>query len=241
MNLTSDTFLNGRIRVKQHKDGYRFSIDAVILASHIMPGSGDVLIDLGTGCGIIPLILARCYPGIRIYGIEIQKQLADLAILNVRENQMEDRITILQQDMKTLRKLMIQEAVNWVVCNPPYRKTGSGRINPNSERAIARHEIRATLSDVIETARGMLPLSGKFITIYPAERITDLLTRMRSSDIEPKFARMIHSEAGREAKLILIQGGRGGRPGMKIGPPLFIYNKDGSYTDEVREMVSMKK
>ncbi|MDM8549844.1 methyltransferase [Desulfobacterales bacterium HSG2] len=210
----------------------------MILAAHTVPLTDGRVLDLGTGCGIIPLILAYQNPKVRIYGIEVQKGLADIAERNVKENGVADRITILYGDMKTLTRDMISGPVNLVVSNPPYRKAGSGRINPNRERAVARHEIKAALSDVIETATRMLPISGKFVTIYPAERMTDLLTGMRSAGIEPKFLRLIHSEQGTEAKLLLAEGVRKGRPGLKIGPPLFIYHKDGTYTDEVEKMMN---
>lgn len=235
--LTNGTFFNGRIQVKQNPSGYRFSIDAVILASHTAPLAEGNVLDLGTGCGIIPLILAYQNPKAIIYGIEVQKGLANIADINVKENGMADQITILYGDMKTLTSDMISGPVNLIVSNPPYRKAGSGRVNPNRERAVARHEIKVTLSDVIETASRILPVSGKFVTIYPAERMTDLLIQMRSAGIEPKFLRMIHSGKDTEAKLLLAEGVRKGRPGVKIGPPLFIYNKDGIYTDEVEKMM----
>jgi len=239
-DLTADTFLNGRIRVRQNRSGYRFSIDAVLLAHHIMPREGDTVLDLGTGCGIIPLIIAICHPNVRIYGVEIQKGLADIAALNVKENQMDDRITILCRDMKTLTCENISGPVNLAVSNPPYRKADSGRVNPNNERAIARHEISATLSDVIETARRMLSASGKLITVYPAERMADLLTYKRSAGIEPKFIRMIHSGQNTEAKLFLSEGIKGARPGMKVGPPLVIYSENGDYSDEVKQMMEVR-
>jgi tRNA1Val (adenine37-N6)-methyltransferase len=110
-------------------------------------------------------------------------------------------------------------------------------MNPDEQRAVARHEIKVKLNDVIETARRMLRTSGKFITIYPAERLVDIISQMRSAGIEPKFFRMIHSKRDTEAKLILLEGVKGGRPGTKIGPPLLIYQKDGSYTDEVKDMM----
>jgi tRNA1Val (adenine37-N6)-methyltransferase len=236
-HLTVDTFFNGRILVKQHRDGYRFSIDAVLLASHVMPRPGDTVLDLGTGCGIIPLILAYRYPQISIYGIEIQQRLADIAAVNVKENRMEDRITILCKDMKHLKQNSIPEPARLVITNPPYRKADSGRINPNQERAVARHEIKAALFDVLDTARRMLRISGRFVSIYPAERMTDMLAQMRSSGIEPKYIRMIHSGPNTDAVLILVQGIRGGHPGMKIGPPLVICREDGSYTDELSELI----
>ncbi|QTA92770.1 tRNA1(Val) (adenine(37)-N6)-methyltransferase [Desulfonema magnum] len=239
--ITTDTFYNGQLQVRQKRSGYRFSIDAVLLAYHSMPyAAANTVLDLGTGCGIIPLMLAYHHPKVRICGIEIQEELAHIAALNVEENGMTDQIRILCRDMKTLKYDMVSGPVELVVSNPPYRKANSGRINPNQERAIARHEIKATLSDVIETAHRMLCTSGRFVTIYPAERMTDLLTQMRVIGIEPKYLRMIHSERDTEAKLILAQGIRRGRPGIKVGPPLVIYNEDGTYTDEVNAMYKIE-
>lgn len=235
-DLTTDTFFNGRIQVKQNRYGYRFSIDAVLLAYYARPRPGDKVLDLGTGCGVIPLILAYRNPKIQIHGIEVQEELAALATLNVKENCMDGCITILCRDMKALQQDMISGPVDLVVSNPPYRKPKSGRINPDLQRAVARHEIKVSLYDVVETARRMLRISGRFVTIYLAERMTDILTQMRSSDIEPKFLRMIHSGRNTEAKLILVEGVKGGRPGTKIGPPLIIYREDGSYTDELEKM-----
>jgi len=236
--LTEDKFLNGRIRIKQSRHGYRFSIDAVIVADHAKPRTGDRVIDLGTGCGIIPVILACRFPDITIYGVEVQEELAEIAALNVEENDMAGRIVILCMDMKSLRHGTTSGPADLVVCNPPYRKAESGRVNPDDQRAVARHEIKVTLSEVVGAAGRMLNISGRFVTIYPAERMTDLLTQMRSADIEPKFIRMIHSRRNREAKLMLVEGRKGGGPGSKVGPPLIIYQKNGSYTGEVEKMFS---
>jgi len=237
MNLLgTDTFFNGRVQVKQNQSGYRFSIDAVLLAYHAKPRSGDKVLDLGTGCGIIPLILAYRKPEIKIFGIEIQKELAEIAAINVADNRMKDRISIICRDMKCLDHAMVSGPVDLIVSNPPYRKVNSGRINPNRQRAIARHEIKITLDDVVKTAGRLLRTMGRFVTIYPAERMTDILTRMNKARIEPKFIRMIHSGIDTQAKLILVEGAKGGRPGIKIAPPLIIYRDNNSYTDEVEKM-----
>ena len=234
--LTTDSFFNGRIQVLQQRCGYRFSIDAVLIAAYAGPRPADTVLDLGTGCGIIPLILAERNPKIKVYGIEVQQSLADLAMLNVKANGLDKRIHILCMDMKALQPDKIGAPIDLVVSNPPYRKAATGRINPDQQRAVARHEIKVTLSDFIETARRMLRVSGRLVMIYPAERMTDLIVQMRSSGIEPKLTRMIHSAADTRAKLILVEGKKGGRPGLKIGPPLIIYQKNGSYTDEVQAM-----
>ena len=235
-SLTTDSFFNGCIQVKQNLSGYRFSIDAALLAWYACPSPDDTILDLGTGCGIIPMILAYRHPGVNIYGIEVQKELADIANLNITENDMQDQITILCRDMKTLKHEDTSGPVDLAISNPPFRKLTSGRINPNQQRAIARHEIKATLYDVIETARRMLKTSGRFVMIYPAGRMTDILTQMRASGIEPKSIRMVHSAKNTEAKMILVEGKKGGRSGLKSGSPLIIYKENGSYSDEVEKI-----
>lgn len=235
-SFTTDTFFNGRIQVKQNRSGYRFSIDSVLLAWYANPCMNDTILDLGTGCGIIPMILAYRNPGVKIYGIEIQTELAEIARLNIAENNMEGQITIRCMDMKSLKQDVTLGPVDLVVSNPPFRKVKSGRINPDQQRAIARHEIKTTLYDVVEAARCMLKTSGRFAMVYPAERMTDVLTQMRNSGIEPKSIRMVHSGKATKAKMILVEGKKGGRSGLKIGSPLIIYRENGSYSDEVESM-----
>jgi tRNA1Val (adenine37-N6)-methyltransferase len=235
-SYTTDTFFNGRIQVKQNQAGYRFSIDAVLLADQAAPRSGDRVIDLGTGCGIISLIMAYCNPDITVYAVEVQEELTQLAISNVKNNSLQDCITVLGADMKTMKPDMTAGPVDLVVCNPPYRRPGAGRINPDNQRAVARHELKANLQDVIVTARRMLKTAGRFVTIYTAERTADILCQMRIDSIEPKFFRTIHSNPGSEAKLILVEGIKGGNPGLKIATPLIVYDQNGDYTDEVQQM-----
>jgi tRNA1Val (adenine37-N6)-methyltransferase len=236
VSYTTDTFFNGRIQVRQNRVGYRFSIDAVLLACQAAPRSGDKVIDLGAGCGIISLIMAYRRPDITVTAVEVQEELVQLAISNVKNNHLQDRITVLNADMKTMVSDMTAGPVDLVVCNPPYRRPGSGRINPDNQRAIARHELKANLQDVIVATRRILKTAGRFVTIYTAERTADLLCRMRTDGIEPKYFRTIHSDPGSEAKLILVEGIKGGNPGLKIAPPLNLYEKNGDYTDEVLQM-----
>jgi tRNA1(Val) A37 N6-methylase TrmN6 len=235
-DLSSDTFFNGRIRINQSRSGYRYAIDAVLLTSYARIKTGNTIIDLGTGCGIIPIMLAYRYPEVKIYGIEIQKELADLALRNVEENRMTDQIRILCGDMKHPIPEAVLKPVDLVISNPPYRKAGSGRVNPNRQRATARHEICVTLFEVVETARRLLKKSGRFVMIYPAERTADVLNGMRKASIEPKSLQTIHSYADTDAKLILFEGIKGGRAGMRISSPLIIYREDGRYTDAVEKM-----
>ncbi|NVM57111.1 MAG: tRNA1(Val) (adenine(37)-N6)-methyltransferase [Desulfobacterales bacterium] len=234
---TTDTLFQGRLKILQIEKGYRFSIDAVILAHHIRLKDTDVAVDLGTGCGIIPLILAHQSPSARLYGIEIQKDLAELASRNVQVNHMEDRITIAHADMKDLASYLEPGVADVVFSNPPYRKLLSGRISPEPERAVARHEIKASLSDVVSVAEKLLKPSGRLVVIYPAERAADLIVKMRAFKLEPKRLRLVHSRQRSEAELIVAEGLKHGKPGVKVEPPLIIHKTDGSYTDEAKEMI----
>lgn len=234
--MATDTFFNGRLRIHQPTMGYRYSIDAVLLAVQVSPRLNDTILDLGTGCGIIALILAYRFPQVSIYGVEIQKELADIATRNVIVNKMSDQISIVQQDMKTLDTDSFPDKIDMVVTNPPYYKIKTGRTNLDRQRAIARHEICITLKDVIITARRLLSVKGQFVIIYPVERIIALLTEMHHADIEPKKLRMIHSGRHTPSQLVIVTGIKGGRPGLKVETPLILYNMNNEYTEEVRKI-----
>jgi tRNA1Val (adenine37-N6)-methyltransferase len=226
----------GRIRIKQDSCGYRFSIDAVLLANQTKPQAGERILDLGTGCGVVALLLGYRHPQVKIYGVEVQEELYKLAQVNVADNRMQDRIVMIHSNMKSLTSRMISGLVDMIVCNPPYRRPASGRVNPDQQRAIARHEILVTLADVLSTARRMLRTGGRFVTIYTAERLAELLAQMKIHRIEPKIIRSVHSTAQADAKLILAEGIKGAGPGMSIQAPLILYGKDGEYSQEVRKM-----
>jgi len=218
--ITDDTFLNGHLTVNQPRDGYRFSIDAVLLADFVQCKDGQMIIDLGTGCGIIALMLAIRHPGVQLVGVEIQDELARTAAANVHANRLEDRIRILHQDIKELHIQQVPDLVHQVVCNPPYRRVKSGRLNPDRRKAGARHEIFARLADFVDAAARMLQLSGRLSCIYPAERLTDLIDHLRQANLEPKRLRLVHSKREEGARLVLITAAKGGRPGLVVDPPL---------------------
>lgn len=230
---TTDTFFNGRMQVRQGQDGYRYSIDAVILAYHAGQIPAGRVLDLGTGCGIIPMIMAFRDPDIHVFGVEVQADLADLAMANVRENRLADRVTIFHQDMKSLFDGMTDGPLDLVVANPPFYPVNTGRINPNRQRAVARHEIKATLCDVMATVRRMVRTGGRFLVIYPAERLCDMMVEMRSVHMEPKRVQMIQPRAGEGAKMVLVEAMKGGKPGIALPPPLVIHDPDGNYTPEI--------
>jgi tRNA1Val (adenine37-N6)-methyltransferase len=234
---TTDSLFRGRLKVIQKKNGYRFSIDSAILAKHASLKATDVAVDLGTGCGIIPLILSLRTPLAHVYGIEIQEDLADLACKNVQMNGMEATISIIHGDMKDVGTFLTPGSADVVFSNPPYRRLHSGRVNPEAERAVARHEIKASLTDVLSAAECLLKTSGRFVVIFPAERTVDLISQMRAFKLEAKRLRWIHSRQDSEAKLIIAEGMKHGNPGLKVGSPLFIYEPTGEYTEEVKEML----
>ena len=235
-SLTRDHFFNGNIILSQPASGYRFSIDAVILAHLVGPLSDETVLDLGTGCGVIPIMLAYRYPSVRVTGVEIQPALAAAARQNVTDNKMTDKIRIVASDMRCLTLADVDGPVDMVISNPPYRRLNSGRINADSQRAVARHEIKVDLEGLLTVARRMLDLAGKFGVIYPAVRTADLLAAMQATGLEPKRLTMIHSNRDSTARLVAVLGAKGGRPGLEVMPALHIYRDDGAYTPAVDAM-----
>ena len=215
---TIDPFMDGRLRIIQSKTGYRFSIDAVLLSDFVTIKKYDTVIDLGTGCGVIPLSLLASKPLKHIYCIEIQPELACQAMRNARLNNLDKKMTVIIGDMRSVP--LPAASFNVVVCNPPYRQKKSGRINPDQQRAIARHEIYASLDDIIHAARYLLRTKGRLSLIYPAERLTDLIEKLKQAGFEPKKIRVIYPDMGANAKLVLMEAWFGGRSGLTVLPPL---------------------
>ena len=213
-----DPFLDGRLRIIQSRRGYRFSVDALHLAGFVRVGEEDRVADLGTGCGIIPLMLLTTRSVGQVVGLEIQEELASQAARNARLNGCSERMCVVRGDLR--RPPFGARTFDVVVCNPPYRKAESGRINPDPERAIARHEILASLGGILSAARWLLRGKGRLATIYPAERLTDLLARMRGIGLEPKRVQTVHPNLASPAKLVLVEGVCDGRPGARVLPPI---------------------
>jgi len=213
-----DDFMNGSLRLIQSRTGYRFSIDAILLSEFVTIKKGDVVVDLGSGCGIIPLMLLLKKPVRHAYGLEIQWGLAYQTARNAALNNFSRRLSVIMGDIRNPPLSALCADV--VVCNPPYRRKESGRINPDRQRAIARHEILASLDDILITTKRILRPKGRLAMIYPVERLTDLMTKLRSFDMEPKRLRIIYPGMGSEAKLALIEASLGGNAGLKVLPPL---------------------
>jgi len=213
-----DDFMDGRLRLIQSKAGYRFSIDAILLSEFVTIKKGDTVVDLGTGCGIIPLVLLLTRSVRYAVGLEIQGYLAGQSGRNAMINGFSGYMGVIRADIR--QPPLRPGSADAVVCNPPYRKKESGRINPDQQRAIARHEIRASLEDILDASRHILRAKGRLAMIYPVERLVDLMSRMRKHGLEPKRMRIIYPEMGSEAKLAMIEAALGGRSGLKILPPL---------------------
>ena len=238
-HTTTDTFFGGRLVVHQDRHGYRFSIDAVLLAHQVTFRQADRrVVDFGTGAGILPLLLAYRHAALSICGVEIQPALARLARANVQANGLADRIQILEADLQTLNPARLGYSADVVVSNPPYRQANSGRINPNRERALARHEIAITLEGLVRAVRRVLRTGGYFWTIYPAQRLPDLIGNLQRFNMAPKIMRLVHSHANSEAKMVLMAAVKGASAGLVVGPPLVIYRDAKHYSEEVQRMLS---
>ena len=234
--LTWDRLAGKGLTIHQPRSGYRFSMDAVVLAKLADLNPADRVLDMGTGCGVVALILACRFSETSFYGVEIQKSLADIAAHNARENNLSHRITILHQNITALTPADTSGLVDAVVCNPPHIEKSRGRINPDPAAAIARHEIDITLSDIIAASFTMLKPKGRLQIIYPPARLAELMARMRDAGIEPKTMHLIYSRPDTPARRVLVKGIKGGRPGLDIPPPFIIYNTDGTYTKAARHM-----
>ncbi len=213
-----DEFMGGRLKLIQSKTGYRFSIDAILLSQFVTIKQGDRVVDLGTGCGIIPLILLLTKPVGYTFGLEIQWDLADQAARNTVLNGYERKMGVILGDIKN--PPFAPSSADVVTCNPPYRPKNSGRINPDLQRAIARHEMLASLDDILTATSRILRAKGRLAMIYPAVRMVELLVRMKGFNLEPKRLRIVYPGMKSEAKLALIEATLGGRKGLKVLPPL---------------------
>ena len=228
----------GRLKIIQKKGGYRFSVDSILLACFAAERASGAVADLGTGCGILPVILAKHRQFDQITGIEIQHDLALLAQQNVTFNNCDDKVTILDADIKKINVSLSAETFDTVITNPPFYPVGTGKINPDPENAGARHELYAALNDFISAAAFLLKQSGKFLAVYLSSRTADLIEEMRKKNIEPKIIRFVHSKIDEPASMVLVEGVKGAGVEAKILPPLFLYDDNGKYTEEAKAVFS---
>lgn len=204
MAQISDIF--SRLKIEQPEKGYRFSVDPILLVSSVTPKDGEQILDIGTGCGIIPLILASNYPKIHITAVEIQEELAEIAQRNIEANQLAQRIRLINKDIRVINPSDTNGRFDRVISNPPYKKKGSGRLNTDMQKAVARHEITLTLEELILCATRFLKRNGILNLIYPSGRLKELHHAMNRHSIKPSDIRYVHTGKGVSPKLVLVTG-----------------------------------
>ena len=221
------------LRLIQKKDGFCFGIDAVLLANFADVKKGDRVIDLGTGTGIIPVLLAGKTPAESLTGLEIQPDMVEMACRSIKLNSLEDRVRIVHGDLKDAAELFGASSYNVVVSNPPYMNRGGGLVNPSDAKAVSRHEIMCTLEDVIRVSSRLLVPGGQLAMVHRPERLVDIVYNMREYRVEPKYIRFVHPSPYKKANLLLIKGTRNGNPQLKMLEPLYVYDENGSYSSEI--------
>jgi len=236
---TLDQLLPGNFHLRQAKRGHRYSVDAILLARFVGLDKCGQIADLGTGNGVLPLLLAHLSAAKKICGFELQPEMVQRARYNIDINGMGKRISIIEGDVRRMSGLYPGATMDLVVSNPPYRSASSGRIAPDDERARARHELAGGIEDFAGAAHWLLKPGGRFTVIYLAERLNSLLAGLSQAGIEPKRLRMVHATAESAARLVLVEGTKGGRPGLQVEKPLVLYvgcQAERRYSAEVEQM-----
>lgn len=222
------------LKIIQNKDGFCFGIDSILLtdfAKNIKPNSK--VIDLGTGTGIIPILLYGKTKNTKFVGVEIQPEVAEMANRSVKLNLLENNIEILNINILELSKIYNRGSFDVVTTNPPYKKINTGVINENNKKLISRHEITASLDDFIRTAAFLLKDLGEFYMVHRPDRLVDIFYEMRKNKIEPKKIKFIYPNKNKKANLVLIKGIKNGKQFLEFENNLYVYNEDGNYTDEI--------
>ena len=220
----------------QDKDKFCFGMDAVLLSSFADVKEGEKVIDFGTGTGVIPILLEAKTDGESFVGLEIQPESVDMAKRSVQMNNLDEKIEIKEGDIKNVSEIFGKASFDVVVTNPPYMSENNGLENPDEPKAIARHEIKCTLEDVIREAAAVLKPKGRFYMIHRPRRLADAMELMRQYKIEPKRIRMVYPYADKAANLVLIEGARGGKPMLNIEEPLIVYSEPNVYTQEILDI-----
>ena len=223
-------------RIIQNESNFCFGMDAVLLSGFIKAQKNDTFIDLGTGTGIIPILVRAKTPCRSLTGLEIQKESADMAQRSVALNGLEDDIKIVTGDICRADEIFGKSSFTIAASNPPYMKAGSGLVNPEESKALARHEIKCTFEDVASQTASLLKPGGKFFLVHRPERLAEIIYTLKKYRLEPKRLKMVHSYAASESCMFLLEAVRGGNSGMKVEKPLIIYKEKNIYTDEIREI-----
>ena len=229
------------LKIIQNTKGFCFGIDSVLLsdfAKNIKKNS--TIVDLGTGTGIISILLSKKTEAKKIYGIELQEEVCDMASRSVLLNNLQDKIEIINKNIKNISDILGINVCDVVVTNPPYKKYGTGLLNEDDSKIISRHEKECTLEDVIKQSFKILNDKGLFYMVHRPDRLVDIIYLMRKYKIEPKEIRIVYSNIKSKAVLVLIKGIKNAGEELKVLSPLYIYNEDGTYTDEVLKIYNKK-
>lgn len=222
------------LKIIQDKEGFCFGIDSVLLsdfAKNIKKGAK--VLDLGTGTGIIATLLCGKTNLSEIIGIEIQKEVYEMAKRSIELNHLENKFKIIQDNIINLNNHFNKNTFDVIVTNPPYKKRESGMKNDDIKKIISRHEVEADLEDFIKISKDMLKDKGEFYIVYRPERLVDLLSVMRKYKLEPKIIRFVYSNINVASKLVLVKGVKNAKPFLKLEPNLYVYDEKGNYTEEI--------
>ena len=228
-------------RLIQNPEVFCFGIDAILLAHFAkVSNAKQKVLDIGTGTGIIPIVMHAIYGKGTFTGIDIQESMIEMASRSVKLNEIEDDVTMKVVDIKCCKEHFSAGQFDIITCNPPYMKGHAGLKNEHPSKTIARHEVACTLEDIIEGAGYMLKYGGKLCMIHRPHRLVDIFTAMRNNKIEPKVMRMVYPKIGKEPTMVLVEGVKNGNPELRVQTPLYVYNEDGTYTDEINQIYGKK-
>ena len=234
-----DLQLNG-LNLIQKKDGFKFGIDAVLLSDFANVKTKHRVIDLCTGTGIVPFLIYGKYNPQEVVGLEIQEDMVEMAQRSAKLNSVEEKISFVNLDLKATEELKKLGRFDVLTVNPPYKLNNSGILNPLDKLAIARHEIMCNLEDVIYAARVLLKDNGRMFIVHRPERLADIFTLMRKYKIEPKRVKMIHPKVNKVPNIVLVEGQRDGGAYLKWDEPLYVYDDNGQYTEEIDKIYGRK-
>ncbi|HEC2156172.1 tRNA1(Val) (adenine(37)-N6)-methyltransferase [Staphylococcus delphini] len=230
-----DYLIREDLRIIQNDAVFSFSTDALLLGHFTEVRKRDRILDMCAGNGVIPLLLSDKGNNV-ITGVEIQPQLVNMAERSIQYNHLEDRITMVEMDINALVQAYAPAQFDLITCNPPYFKANQTNQHQLEAHKIARHEIFCTLDDCLRVSNHLLKEGGRIVMVHRAERMLDLFESMRHYRIEPKRLHMIYSKPGKAAQTIVVEGRKGGRQGLDIAPPFYIYDAQGDYTPEMKEI-----
>lgn len=228
-----DELHRNNYKIIQNPEKFCFGMDAVLLTGFAKVKENETVLDLGTGTGIIPILLEGKKKGKHFTGLEIQEESADMARRSVRANQQEDKVNIVNGDIKEASKLFGLASFDVVTCNPPYMNYNHGLVNPNMPKAIARHEILCSLEDVIRETCKILKPNGRFYLVHRPFRLAEIIEVMKRYKLEPKRMKFVHPYINKEPNMVLIEGLKGGNPMVTVEAPLIVYKEENVYTDEI--------